>query len=213
MKDKKFVVYEHISPCGKRYIRITSQKPEYRWHGGANYKSNDYFYKAIKKYGWNNFKHIILYSGMAREEACIKEIELINKYKTKDRKYGYNISLGGECSTLGLHWHKTKKQIQNQIKATTGLKRTSEQKERMSKSHRGLKQSEKQIEKRLNTIKKRYPNGINYSRRGKMIKCIETGKIYDSVKSAYEDLGLSHATLEKQIKNEKTRSNFHWEVL
>jgi hypothetical protein len=46
-----------------------------------------------------------------------------------------------------------------------------------------------------------------------MIKCIETGKIYDSVKSAYEDLGLSHATLEKQIKNEKTRSNFHWEVL
>lgn len=29
----------------------------------------------------------------------------------------------------------------------------------------------------------------------------------------YEDLGLSHATLEKQIKNEKTRSNFHWEVL
>lgn len=76
---KKFIVYEHVSPSEKRYIGITSQVPTQRWHGGANYKSNNYFYKAIKKYGWDNFQHNILYTNLTKEEAYQKEKELIQR--------------------------------------------------------------------------------------------------------------------------------------
>lgn len=55
-----YTVYMHVSPSGKRYIGITSQKVEKRWANGKGYKTQQYFYRAIKKYGWNNFQHIIV---------------------------------------------------------------------------------------------------------------------------------------------------------
>jgi predicted GIY-YIG superfamily endonuclease len=95
-----YKVYQHINKInGKMYIGITKQEFERRWENGYGYKDNDYFYNAIKKYGWNNFKHNKLYTGLTKEEAQQKEIELIGKYKSNNRKFGYNISKGGEtCS-------------------------------------------------------------------------------------------------------------------
>ena len=62
-KNKKFCVYKHVSPSHKVYIGITSRKPKKRWVNGEGYSNNDYFTKAIKKYGWDNFKHEILYTN------------------------------------------------------------------------------------------------------------------------------------------------------
>lgn len=59
-----FCVYKHTSPSGKVYIGITQQRPEYRWQGGLGYRHNEYFFRAILKYGWNNFAHEILQSGL-----------------------------------------------------------------------------------------------------------------------------------------------------
>ena len=44
-----YYVYELIFPNGKRYIRLTGQKPESRWKNGRGYKSQ-LVYKPIKKY-------------------------------------------------------------------------------------------------------------------------------------------------------------------
>ena len=63
LNEKKYVVYKHVSPSGKLYIGITSQKPELRWNYGRNYKENPYFYNAIQKYGWDSFQHEILYDN------------------------------------------------------------------------------------------------------------------------------------------------------
>ena len=46
---------------------------------GNNYKSSPYFYSAIQKYGWNSFDHDILFTNLTREEACLKEQELIQE--------------------------------------------------------------------------------------------------------------------------------------
>lgn len=90
-----YYVYKHTSPSGKIYIGITQQRPEKRWGGGTGYDYNDHFIRAIRKYGWANFKHEILFENLTREEAISKEIELIAQYDSTNRDKGYNVSLGG----------------------------------------------------------------------------------------------------------------------
>ena len=96
MEDKKYCVYMHKNKTnGKVYIGITSMSPNNRWRKGIGYKGQK-FERAIKKYGWDGFEHIILFDNLKREDACNKEIELIEFYKSRDDKFGYNVSFGGE---------------------------------------------------------------------------------------------------------------------
>lgn len=90
-----YKVYMHVTPNGKKYIGITSASLKRRWGNGQGYKSQ-LFNRAIEKYGWSNIEHVLLYDNLTAEEAKKKEIELIAKYKTTDRKYGYNKSNGGD---------------------------------------------------------------------------------------------------------------------
>ena len=88
-------VYEHISPSGKVYVGITSNVKR-RWaSNGYYYQLKDtIFARAIRKYGWDNFTHNILYTGLTLEEATIKEIELIAIQKKLNNSY--NIADGGQ---------------------------------------------------------------------------------------------------------------------
>ncbi|MBR3242666.1 MAG: GIY-YIG nuclease family protein [Parasporobacterium sp.] len=93
---KKYCVYVHTNKKdGKRYVGITSQRPEDRWANGKGYKENRHFDSAIKKYGWNNFEHEIPLRGLTRELACQWECALIAQYDSTDPAKGYNIALGG----------------------------------------------------------------------------------------------------------------------
>ena len=94
--DKKFVVYIHTSPSGKRYVGITSRSPEERWGSEGNqYSQNKHFWSAICKYGWTNFKHDIVSTDLSVEEACELEKRLIAEYNTMNPNYGYNHTSGG----------------------------------------------------------------------------------------------------------------------
>lgn len=95
-----YTVYKHTSPSGKVYIGITSTSTSQRWNNGNGYKRHPYFYNAIKKYGWDNIKHEILFENLTKSSAIQKEIELIKKYKSNDRKFGYNATSGGESYEL-----------------------------------------------------------------------------------------------------------------
>lgn len=91
-----YIVYKHTSPSGKVYIGITKFDPKYRWlNNGRGYRNQTIFFNAIIKYGWINFKHEILYTELSEEKALDKEEELIRKYKSYDRRFGYNVSLRG----------------------------------------------------------------------------------------------------------------------
>ena len=117
-----YTVYKHISPSGKVYIGITKRKPEYRWNKGKGYREDQLlFYRAIKKYGWDNFTHEILYTGLSEKDAKNIEISLIRQYKSLGMSY--NITDGGDGGR-GLH-NKRKKM-------------SDETKLKMSKSRKGL---------------------------------------------------------------------------
>ena len=113
---KRWIVYVHIFPNGKKYFGITSKAPQARWEGGSGYGDNQpVMQAAIAKYGWENIEHKILFEDLSYEEATNKEIELIAKYKTNCRKYGnqygYNLTDGGEGTTGHVLSEESKQKI------------------------------------------------------------------------------------------------------
>lgn len=86
-----------------------------RFANGKGYLNNTYFTRAINKYGWNNFKHIIYKENLSEQDA--KELEIIAKYKSNKNEYGYNISSDGEGASGVL---KTQYQI-DMIKLASSL--------------------------------------------------------------------------------------------
>lgn len=157
--DKKFTVYMHVSPNGKRYIGITSQDPKLRWAGGSGYSDNMHFKSAIDKYGWNNFEHIIVASELSLESACKLESDLISKYDTMNPDKGYNHTTGGNWSTpdaetrkkLSEHRKLLVKDADFMTKLSNSLKGHScsdETKRKISEANKGRKLSEEQVAKR-----------------------------------------------------------------
>ena len=58
---------------------------------------NDPLYRAIRKYGMENFSFLIL-EECEKKDLDKKEIYWIKYYQTFDKEYGYNISNGGNSS-------------------------------------------------------------------------------------------------------------------
>lgn len=102
----KYYVYIHISPNGKRYVGLTTQRLSRRWRNGLGYPDNKHFTRAIVKYGWDNFQHIV-YQVDTKQEMFYLEKYLIAYYNTTNPNNGYNISTGGEFSGTGCRRHHT----------------------------------------------------------------------------------------------------------
>lgn len=90
---KKYSVYEHVFPNGKRYIGISSD-PEHRWQNGNGYKTQKKVWNAIRHYGWENIEHNIIVEGLTREQASLIEQKLIAAYDAIEN--GYNVTIGGD---------------------------------------------------------------------------------------------------------------------
>jgi hypothetical protein len=87
---KKYTVYLHKFPDGKIYVGMTSQSLSQRWRRGAGY-ANSPVGAAINKFGWDNVKHYILFSGLDRESAKYIESYYIKTRHAYLPEYGYNI--------------------------------------------------------------------------------------------------------------------------
>ena len=111
--QKTYCVYMHTSPSGKSYIGITCKKPpETRWSNGNGYKrGHPYFWKAICKYGWDKFKHNILFDGLTQQQAYEKEKEMIALYDTANPEKGYNMTKGGDGKSGYIMSKETKYKI------------------------------------------------------------------------------------------------------
>ncbi len=92
---RTYSIYRHISPSEKSYIGITMQDPQRRFQNGAGYKTQPAFYRAIEKYGWENFRHEIIEDHLTEREACEKERYYINEVYKTIAPDGYNSREGG----------------------------------------------------------------------------------------------------------------------
>lgn len=140
-----YTLYVHIAPNGKLYFGITHMQIQHRWYSdGSGYKTQQLFWRAIQKYGWNNFKHIILFENLSKEMACECEIALIAKFKSNNPKYGYNIYAGGDLGNKGIKLSES--QIQKLREANLGKHHSEETRQKMSMSHKGYKQTQEHID-------------------------------------------------------------------
>lgn len=195
----KWTVYIHVNKLNsKKYIGITSKRPNNRWgKNGNRYKSSPHFYSAIQKYGWDNFEHIILFTDLDENTAKQKEKELIKLYQTNDRRLGYNCTAGGDgCCGRKL----TDEQIENMRQKLTGRKHTDEWKQMMSEIMTGREFTEEWKSK----ISKSHIGALNPSAR--KIVLIDNKhnliKTYECMKYASEELGV-HITHIQDVCNKK----------
>lgn len=143
--EKKWSVYIHTNKTNNKvYIGITSWKPEDRWgHNGNRYYKAEQpvFYRAIQKYGWDGFEHIIFAENLSEEEAKKIEIGLIALYKSnccryRNPSYGYNMTDGGDGTKGRPHTDETKQKIREKA---TGRVWSEQQKEDRRKLYKNIK--------------------------------------------------------------------------
>lgn len=205
-----YTVYKHTTPCGKVYIGITKQNPVKRWLNGKGYQKQEYFYNAILKYGWDNIKHEILFSGLTRSAAEQKEKELICQYDSTNRLKGYNVSTGGltseateetrqklRAANLGKHHSEETCKKLSALEAQRWQDpeyRQNQVNKRLGKTpwNKGQTTSVEAREKQRKAKLGKYTGSDHWN--SKKVICIDTGKIYNSFGEISRELNIKNAS-------------------
>lgn len=198
-----YSVYRHTCPNGKVYIGLTKGRPEKRWGvDGRGYKTQQHFYRAIQKYGWDNIKHEVLYTGLTQEEACITERQLIRHYNSTNPEHGYNNSGGGE---IGAWKYKSKDEI---YKETI----SKQLKAAVKEAHEVLQ--EIAIEKfKKNPCGKHACEIIEHTiNHRKPVIRLESSEVFKSVSSAAEFIGVETKHISYSL-NHNISCHGHWDFL
>ena len=113
-KNGKLYIGKTISPYNNRFA-------EHKFNALTK-NLNNYFYRAIRKYGWDEFDKYVIFQTEELENTtdnkklidsvvCQKEIEFIDKLKTNNSKFGYNLTKGGD----GIAGFKFSEEIKKQM--------------------------------------------------------------------------------------------------
>lgn len=146
MKNEKlnsFKIYMHLNKTnGKVYIGQTNRRCINDRFGkdGKRYYACPMFGSAIKKYGWDNFSHIILEDNVSADMVDYKERFYISLYHSTDKDFGYNLASGGSFGkTIP---QETRKKISNSLKGNIpwniGKKHSEETRRKISKIKKGV---------------------------------------------------------------------------
>ena len=208
-KEKTWCVYMHTNKINnKRYIGISSNVKR-RWsRNGLDYRGQ-LFYKAIEKYGWDNFEHEVLYENLTQEEAGKKEIEMISYYQSNNKLFGYNISNGGENGHNEL-WNDPEYRAA-QTKERKSRWDNDEYREKLAKIMKKAMESDTYKQKQSKKTKDRWDEGMFDEIHCKPVMCLETGVVYKSCYEASELTNICRTDIGKCCnKYMKTAKGYHW---
>ena len=195
INNDSYCVYIHTFPNRKVYVGITCTAPKRRWRAdGSGYRKQPVIYHAIKKYGWENVNHEIIDSNLTKDEACKFEMLLIDKLKSNQHEFGYNVDNGGQTS--GSHspetLEKMRKSILGEKNHNYGKDFSKETREKLSLSHKGKK------------------TGAD-NPAAKSVICLETGEIFPTTVSAAKAVNVSRGTIcSCLLGRSKTAGGYHW---
>lgn len=212
---ENYCLYCHTSPSGKKYFGIT-KNPLRRWQNGYGYKRNKHFYNAIQKYGWENFTHEILISGLSWEAACELEEQHIADYKTYLYEYGYNGSLGGEKPANGRIYSENERERRRQKMLGNslglGYRHSKEARDKISEAGRRRKGIPLSEHGRMVAISHLPP-----PRRGgdnpiaRPVLCVELNIVYSCGKEAAEALHLQRSHISNVCNGKReTTGGYHF---
>lgn len=203
---KEWLVYAHINKInGKIYVGITSQSPQLRWGlNGNGYKTSPKFWKAIKKYGWDNFEHEIVAEHLIEDEAKNFEKALIKYGNLQNDQYGYNMTIGGD-GVVGMKVSDETKEKLRQAYYNMPI----ESKEKLiaaAKARKGTKLPEQQKENiRQSCMGKGVKAIAQYDRNGVFIKQ------WDSITEASNATGIQLGDISSCCNGKKgTAGDYQW---
>lgn len=217
--NEKFIIYKHENlinnkvyiGCTRRTIKARSGK------NGVNYSKNKRFWEDIQKFGWDNFKHEIIYDNIETiKEASEIEQNLLDKYKSYLPEYGYNIqsksNAEGTCnnkSSIKVYQYKITGEFVNEYKsindAASHVGCDSSQISRSCKKHNNqaggyLWRTEKFKCLPAGGYKKRYFNGP--------IFCFDMNYKLVNIYNSFNDIEKKHDL--KRIKKNINENNFRF---
>ena len=196
MAKTNYCVYVHVNKDnGKVYVGI-SKNPLQRWCKNGTGYGDGCFGKAIQKYGWDNFEHIILETDLTCKEARVLERLYIIALDAKVPN-GYNICDGGE-GAFGYRF--THEQRVNLSKRMTGRTHSLKSRLKISKSKKGVSFSEEHkkslSEARNKMLKEKVENGERLpAKRIPVLQYDKTGNFiqrFDSIDDAAKTLRIGH---------------------
>lgn len=172
--------------------------------------SGAYLVRAIKKYGRENFQRTIVDFAYSPEELNEKEqnvIQFLNAHNSNDY---YNIEIGGNKYPLSEHTKNLIKEHHAHLKGkdnpSYGIRRTEEQKRRISESRKGIPaynkgvpMSEEQKEKLKEAWKHRKVKVCHHRK----IYCIEDDKYYFSITEASRETGIAWCSIHGVLKKKR----------
>lgn len=226
-----YSVYKHTFPNGKVYIGITKVSPYKRWANGRGYASQRLMWRVIEKYGWENVTHDVLFENLSKEQAEQKEIELIKRYKSTDKKYGYNIDYGGNSKApvteetkqklrTALKGHEMPLEVRRKISETTkgqgaywyGRKHTDKTKALISENRKGKCIGVVFTDERKKKISEAMLGNDNAPR--KTVLCVETSIRYKSAREAGRKTELSNVKISECCRGLRhTCGGYHWKYI
>lgn len=204
-----YSVYVHtVKENGKKYVGQAVGDPHERWGSNGHRYKGQIFYRAIKKYGWDNITHEIIATGLTREEADKMEIELIAEYKSNVNGYGYNMTPGGRdgagrpggqnpnakavvCIETGEIW-----ECANYCAKDLNVNPASLQ----ESLHHGYKCKGKHY-KYLDD-EDYIPNKEPYA-----VRCVETGQVWKTVRECAEELGVNKRNIVRYCNKQRKAKN------
>lgn len=226
-----YCVYKHTCKINNKvYIGQTKygKNPNKRWRDGTHYLSNLYFTNAIKKYGWENFEHIILKENLTLDEANYWEIYYINFYNATDPLFGYNLTLGGHNSSPTV---STRQKLSNALKgrkrgphtelakqhiseATSKAMRTGPIRQHMLEIYA----SEEWRATNAAATKKQWETTDLAEKialaNGRAVRCIELNQTFLSISKASKATGISRYIIARICEgNYRDSDKFHWEYV
>jgi group I intron endonuclease len=98
--QKTFEIYAAASPSGKIYVGMTSVSARRRWQAhvrrSQSCRNAHPLARAIAKYGAKSFTLHVICTASSEDEAKALEIAHIAELRSAEKRYGYNISRGGD---------------------------------------------------------------------------------------------------------------------
>lgn len=196
------IIYKFTSPSGKVYIGQTISRYRRNQHlQEARSGSQKPFYKAIRKYGFENFKYEILeevFENTLEEiNSRLDELEIhyIAMYKSTDERFGYNLCYGGRTNRGYHHSEEYKNRLSQQQK---GRKMPPGCVEKSAKNRIGKPMNKVSYQKFQLLNKKRAKKIGLYNLKGELIKT------FDSISKASVSLSCCKSNIQLAIKRNFT---------
>ena len=207
------IVYKAINKLNNKvYIGITTKTLEHRKsiHKKDSKIKDTYFYRAIRKYGFDNFEWEEIDTATTIKELHEKEVFYIKQYDSFDNKEkGYNTTSGGgslykiteeEKAARSERAKGENNPMYGRVSPMAGKTFTDEHKRKISEA---LK----------NSCRPHVIGGNNPA--AKKVRNIETGEIFDTLTLAAQSCGKSRQNIGIACRSngKRTAGGFHWEYV